>query len=159
MLTSVSAVSRLGTPGTMIPFGEQTRKEKETIALLESSLLKQARLKRRTIWKVWNELWRRSRNEIGIPLYMLGEGAEIEPTRLGYACPKIVKRILQEDDVFFKNTSSNRAAIFVSTSREERHNKRWTNLFGYKLGESTENNNAVLFLSGKETIQTFNGSI
>ena len=30
-----------------------------------------------------------------------------------------------------------------------------TNLFGYKLGESTENNKALLFFSGKETIQTF----
>ena len=26
-----------------------------------------------------------------------------------------------------------------------------TNLFGYKLGESTENNKALLFFSGKET--------
>ena len=34
-----------------------------------------------------------------------------------------------------------------------------TNLFGYKLGESTDNNNRLLFFSGKETIQTFNGSI
>ena len=34
-----------------------------------------------------------------------------------------------------------------------------TNLFGYKLGESTENNRALLFFSGKETIQTFSGSI
>ena len=34
-----------------------------------------------------------------------------------------------------------------------------TNLFGYKLGESTENNKALLFFSGKETIETFNGSI
>ena len=34
-----------------------------------------------------------------------------------------------------------------------------TNLFGYKLGESTENNKALLFLSGKETIQTFSDSI
>ena len=30
-----------------------------------------------------------------------------------------------------------------------------TNIFGYKLGESTENNEALLFFSGKETIQTF----
>ena len=52
-------------------------------------------------------------------------------------------------------TSSNRATIFVSTSREKRHNK----LFGYKLDESTENNKAPLFFSGKKTIQTFNGSI
>ena len=34
-----------------------------------------------------------------------------------------------------------------------------TNPFGYKLGESTENNKALLFFSGKETIPTFNGSI
>ena len=34
-----------------------------------------------------------------------------------------------------------------------------TNLFGYKLGESTENNKPLLFLSGRETIQTFSGSI
>ena len=35
-------------------------------------------------------------------------------------------------------TSRNGIAIFVSTSCEERHSK--TNLFGYKLGESTEIN-------------------
>ena len=34
-----------------------------------------------------------------------------------------------------------------------------TYLLGYKLGESTENNKALLFLSGKETVQTFNGYI
>ena len=34
-----------------------------------------------------------------------------------------------------------------------------TNPFNYKLGESTENNKALLFFSGKEIIQTFNGSI
>ena len=34
-----------------------------------------------------------------------------------------------------------------------------TNPFGYKLGESTENNKALLFFSGKETIQTFIRSI
>ena len=34
-----------------------------------------------------------------------------------------------------------------------------TNIFGYKRGESTENNEALLFFSGKETIQTLNGSI
>ena len=30
---------------------------------------------------------------------------------------------------------------------------------GYKLAESTENNKAPLFFSGKETVQTFSGSI
>ena len=34
-----------------------------------------------------------------------------------------------------------------------------TNLFGYKLGESTENSKALIFFSSKETIQTFKGSI
>ena len=34
-----------------------------------------------------------------------------------------------------------------------------TNLSGYKLGESTENNKALLFFLGKETIQTFNDFI
>ena len=34
-----------------------------------------------------------------------------------------------------------------------------TNFFGYKLRESTENNKALLFLSGKETIQTLNGPL
>ena len=34
-----------------------------------------------------------------------------------------------------------------------------TNLFYYKLGESAENNKALIFLSGKETIQILNGSI
>ena len=29
-----------------------------------------------------------------------------------------------------------------------------TNPFGYKLGESTENSKALLFFSGKETVQT-----
>ena len=34
-----------------------------------------------------------------------------------------------------------------------------TNIFGYKLSVSTEKNKALLFFSGKETIQTVNGSI
>ena len=34
-----------------------------------------------------------------------------------------------------------------------------TNPFGFKLGESTENSKALLFFSGRETIQTFNSSI
>ena len=32
-------------------------------------------------------------------------------------------------------------------------------LFRYKLGESTENNKALLFFSGKETTESFKGSI
>ena len=34
-----------------------------------------------------------------------------------------------------------------------------TNLFGYELGESTENSKALPFFSSKETIQTFSGPI
>ena len=34
-----------------------------------------------------------------------------------------------------------------------------TNPFGYELGESTENNKALIFFSGKETILTLNSSI
>ena len=34
-----------------------------------------------------------------------------------------------------------------------------TNLFYYKLNETTENNKSLLFFSGEETIQTFNGFI
>ena len=54
-------------------------------------------------------------------------------------------------------TSGNRAAIFVSTSCEERHN---TPFWLYKLGKSPENYKALLFLLGLETIiLTFNRSI
>ena len=52
-------------------------------------------------------------------------------------------------------TSRNRIAIYSCL-----HPKNdTTNLFGYKLGESTEKNKAPLFSSGKETIQTFSVSI
>ena len=59
----------------------------------------------------------------------------------------------QEDD------ASPRAnePLFLSALHEKNNT---TNLFGYKLGESTKNNKALLFFSGKpETIQSFNGSI
>ena len=43
---------------------------------------------------------------------------------------------------------------------EQLHVKNDTTFpFGYKLGESTENNKALLFFSGNETIQNVNGSI
>ena len=51
-------------------------------------------------------------------------------------------------------TSSNRAAILSSAF----HAKNDTiNTFGCKLCESTENSKALLFFSGKETVQTFSG--
>ena len=60
--------------------------------------------------------------------------------------------MLREDDVLPQGTEP----PFLS----ECHSKNdTTNLFGYKLGESTENNKVLLFFSGKETIQAFNGSI
>ena len=60
--------------------------------------------------------------------------------------------MLQEDDVLNRTTESPfLSALHVTNDT--------TNLFDYKLGESTENNKALLFFSGKEKIQTFNGSI
>ena len=60
--------------------------------------------------------------------------------------------MLHEDDILALGAES----PFLS----ELHAKNdKTNLFGYILGESTENNKALLFFSGEETIQTFNGSI
>ena len=59
--------------------------------------------------------------------------------------------MLHEDDVLPRGTES----PFFSALHAKNDT---TNLFGYKLGESTENNKALLFFSGKETIQTFNGS-
>ena len=60
--------------------------------------------------------------------------------------------MLQEDDVIPRATEP----TFLSAL----HGKNdTTNLFGYELGESTENNKVLLFFSGKETILTFNGSI
>ena len=57
--------------------------------------------------------------------------------------------MLYEDDVLPRGTEP----PFLS----ECHAKNdTTNLFGYKLGESTENNKVLLFFSGKETIQAFN---
>ena len=60
--------------------------------------------------------------------------------------------MLHEDDVLARGTES---PFLVAL-----HAKNdTTNLFGCKLGESTENNKALLFFSGMETIQTFRGSI
>ena len=60
--------------------------------------------------------------------------------------------MLQEDDVIPRTTEP----PFLSALHAKNDTK---NLFGYKLGESTENNKVRLFFSGKETILTFNGSI
>ena len=60
--------------------------------------------------------------------------------------------MLNEDDVLPRGTE----LPFLSGP----HAKNDTiNLFGYKIAESTENNKALLFFSGKETIQTINSSI
>ena len=61
-------------------------------------------------------------------------------------------RMIQEDDVLPLAT----VPPFLSALHAKNDT---TNPFGYKLGESTENNKALLFLSGKETVQTFSGSI
>ena len=61
--------------------------------------------------------------------------------------------MLHEDDVLPRGTES----LFLSALHAK---KDTTNLFGYKLGDSTEKKNkALLFFSGKETIQTISGSI
>ena len=60
--------------------------------------------------------------------------------------------MLHEDDVLPPGTES----TFLTALHAKNDT---TNLFGYKLGESTANNRALLFFSGKETIQTFSGSI
>ena len=60
--------------------------------------------------------------------------------------------MLQEDDVLPRETKP----PFLSALHAKNNTK---NLFGYQLGELTENNKALLFFSGKETIQTFNGFI
>ena len=59
--------------------------------------------------------------------------------------------MLHEDDILPRGTES----PFLSAL----HAKNDTNLFGHKLGESTENSKALLFFSAKETIQTFSGFI
>ena len=60
--------------------------------------------------------------------------------------------MIQEDDVLPRATKP----PFLSALRAKNDT---TNPFGYKLGKSTENNEALLFFSGKETVQTFSGSI
>ena len=60
--------------------------------------------------------------------------------------------MLHEDDVLPRETES----PFLSALHPKNDT---TNPFGYKLGESKENNKALLFFSGKETIETFNDSI
>ena len=70
--------------------------------------------------------------------------------------------MIQEDDVLPRATEP----PFLSALHAKNDT---TNPSGYKLldvptteaecGESTENNKALLFFSGKETVQTFSGSI
>ena len=60
--------------------------------------------------------------------------------------------MVQEDDVVPRATEP----PFLSALHAKNDT---TNPFGYKLSESSENNKVLLFFSGKETIQTFKGSI
>ena len=57
--------------------------------------------------------------------------------------------MIQEDDVLPRATEP----PFLSSLHAKNDT---TNPFGYKLGE---NNKALLFISGKEKVQTFSGSI
>ena len=58
--------------------------------------------------------------------------------------------MLHEDDVLPRGTEP----PFLSALHAKNDT---TNLFGHKLGESTENNKALFFFSGKKTVQTFMG--
>ena len=60
--------------------------------------------------------------------------------------------MVQEDDVLPRATEP----LFLSALQAKNDT---TIPFGYKLGESTETNKALLLCLSKETIQTFNGSI
>ena len=60
--------------------------------------------------------------------------------------------MIQEDDVVPRATDP----PFLSALHAKNDT---TNPFGYKRGESTENNKAPLSFSGKETVQTLSGSI
>ena len=59
--------------------------------------------------------------------------------------------MLHEDDVLAGGTESPFLAALHAKNDT-------TNLFRCQLDQSTENNKALLFFSGKETIQTFSGS-
>ena len=61
--------------------------------------------------------------------------------------------MVQEDDVLPRATEPPFLSVLIHAKNDT------TSPFGYKLGESTENNKAPLFFSGKETVQTFSGSI
>ena len=60
--------------------------------------------------------------------------------------------MIQEDDLLPRATEP----PFLSALHAKNDT---TNLFYYKLGETTENNKALLFFSVEETNQTFNGFI
>ena len=60
--------------------------------------------------------------------------------------------MLQEDDFLLRATEPPFLSALLAKNDT-------TNLFGYKLGESTGNNKALLFFSGKETIQPLSSSI
>ena len=63
------------------------------------------------------------------------------------------KRMIEEDDVLPRATEP----PFLSSAFHAKNDT--INPFGCKLCESTENSKALLFFSGKETVQTFSGSI
>ena len=60
--------------------------------------------------------------------------------------------MIQDDDVLPRATK----LPFLSALHVKNNT---TNPIVYKLGKSTENDKALLFFSGKETVQTFSGSI
>ena len=60
--------------------------------------------------------------------------------------------MLQEDDFIPRGTEQPFLSALLAKNDT-------TNLLCYKLGEATENNKALLFFTGKETIQPLNSSI
>ena len=63
--------------------------------------------------------------------------------------------MLLEDDVLPRATER----PFLSALHAKNDTTNLFESFGYKLGESTENDKALLYFSCKETIQTSNGFI
>ena len=86
--------------------------------------------------------------------------------RILFMTNKFESKCLQK---FYVSSKHEKECYMKTTSYLEEPNRHFCQHFmrrttqqtfsGYKLGESTENNKALLFFLGKETIQTFSGSI
>ena len=61
--------------------------------------------------------------------------------------------MVQGDDVLPRATEPPFLSVLIHAKNDT------ANLYDYKLRETKENNKAILFFSGRETIQTLNGSV